>query len=454
MAHGFQLSQFLTALNLIRHTLTPVHLGQIVAGVSTDSRSLQTGEVFLALTGERFDGHSFVPQALAKGAIAAIVTPQFLAHVQDPAPPLIVVQDTGEAYQAIAHWWRQRFAIPVIGITGSVGKTTTKEMIAAMLSTQGPVLKTQGNDNNEVGVPKTVLGLNEDHRYAVIEMAMRGPNQIAPLSRIARPDIGVITNVGTAHIGLLGSEAAIAQAKCELLAAMPKTSVAILNQDNPRLVATAAGVWQGKTITYGLEGGDIQGALISPDTLQVGQLRLPLPLPGRHNALNYLAALAVAKALSIDWATLPRPLPLELPSGRAQRHRLAGDILILDETYNAGLESMTAALELLAQTPGQRHIAILGTMKELGNRSLDLHHQVGMVVRRLQLDNLFILADPDEADAMAQGAQPIPTQCFSDSDTLTRHLQQRIQPGDRLLFKASRAVALDRIVDSLCSPQG
>jgi UDP-N-acetylmuramoyl-tripeptide--D-alanyl-D-alanine ligase len=433
----------------------------VATGITTDSRSVQPGEVFLALRGEQFNGHAFVKAAMQQGAIAAIVDRHALEnrdlenHALEQSlttasrPPLLVVKDTLAAYQAIARWWRDQFTIPVIAITGSVGKTTTKELIAAVLSTQGRVLKSQANYNNEIGVPKTLLQLGQEHDYAVVEMGMRGSGEIALLSQIARPDIAVITNTGTAHIGRLGSEQAIAHAKCELLAEMPTTGTAIINHDSALLIKTAAQVWQGKTITFGLEGGDLQGQLLDPQTLQVAETCFPVPLPGRHNALNYLAALTVAKVLRVSWLPLTKGLTLELPQGRAQRYDLPNDITILDETYNAGVESMTAALQLLAQTSGTRHIAVLGTMKELGDRSVDLHYRVGTLVKQLNLSQLLLLAEEPEAEAMAAGAKPVPTENFSSHSAIVERLKNLIQPGDRLLFKASRAVELDRVVDQL-----
>jgi UDP-N-acetylmuramoyl-tripeptide--D-alanyl-D-alanine ligase len=444
MACSVPLSQLVELLKAQPLHLSETALQSIAIGISTDSRHIQAGEVFLALSGENFDGHGFVAGAIEKGAIAAIVE-----HAPEDAAglPLLVVEDTLKAYQAIGRWWRDQFAIPVIAITGSVGKTTTKELIAAVLGTQGKVLKTQANYNNEIGVPKTLLELDNTHNYAVIEMGMRGTGEIALLSQIARPDIAVITNVGTAHIGRLGSEQAIANAKCELLQEMPLTGVAVLNQDNARLMETARRVWQGKTVTYGLEGGDLQGKLIDAQTLLVKGIELPLPLPGQHNALNYLAALAVAQLLNVDWTPLQAGLTIELPQGRARRYELPNDIVILDETYNAGLESMAAALHLLAATPGKRRIAVLGTMKELGDRSPEFHYQVGKLVHQLKLDQLLILADPAEEQAMLEGAAPLTAEPFTHHDELVRRLKEIVQPGDRLLFKASRAVGLDRVVD-------
>jgi UDP-N-acetylmuramoyl-tripeptide--D-alanyl-D-alanine ligase len=449
MSFGASLAQLVEVLDAEPLHLAEPDLAKIAIGITTDSRHLGAGELFLALRGEQFDGHAFVEVALQQGAIAAVVDRNSsTSGLEDIKAPLLVVEDTLVAYQAIARWWRDQFTIPVIAVTGSVGKTTTKELIAAVLATQGQVLKTQANYNNEIGVPKTLLQLGQEHDYAVIEMGMRGSGEIALLTQIARPDIAVITNVGTAHIERLGSEQAIARAKCELLAEMPSTSIAILNHDNARLIQTAEQIWQGKTVTFGLDGGDIQGTLLDSQ-IQVAETAFPLPLPGRHNALNYLAALAVAQVLQVNWAPLIQGLTLELPKGRAQRYNLPNDIVILDETYNAGIESMTAALHLLAQTPGQRHIAVLGTMKELGDRSVDLHHQVGTVVQQLHLDHLLILAEAAEAEAIAAGAKPVPVEKFLSHTALLERLKSLVEPGDRLLFKASRAVALDQVVDPI-----
>ncbi|WP_448570769.1 UDP-N-acetylmuramoyl-tripeptide--D-alanyl-D-alanine ligase [Trichothermofontia sp.] len=426
-----------------------------IKGISTDSRSLQPGELFVALKGKTFDGHQFIPLAQERGAVAIIVDAAVnLPPLPQPQVPLLRVKDTLIAYQTLAQWWRMHWQIPVIAVTGSVGKTTTKELIAAVLRTIGTpphreVLKSQANYNNEIGVPKTLLQMGPEHAYAVIEMGMRGRGEIARLGEIARPDVGVITNVGTAHIERLGSEQAIAEAKCELLSTLPPTGIAILNADNPRLMATAATVWSGTVFSYGLTAGNFRAELTPAHTLKWQGLEFPVPLPGQHQALNYLAALAVAHALGLDLAPLQAGISVELPGGRGRRYCLEPDIVLLDETYNAGVESMTAALHLLAQTPGQRRIAVLGTMRELGEWSVPLHRQVGQVVQRLNLDHLLILADPPEAAALAEGAAPLVAEAFPDASALLARLQALIQPGDRLLFKASRAVALDQVVDQV-----
>jgi UDP-N-acetylmuramoyl-tripeptide--D-alanyl-D-alanine ligase len=386
-----------------------------------------------------------VPTAIARGAIAAIVDSAY----ENPGFPVLQVQDTLKAYQQIGRWWRDRFDIPVIGVTGSVGKTTTKELIAAVLGTKKAVHKTYGNFNNEIGVPKTLLELSTEHDYAVIEMAMRGRGQIAELTQIAHPTIGVITNVGTAHIELLGSEEAIAEAKCELLAEMPADSVAVLNYDNPLLMATAAKVWTGEVITYGFSGGDVSGVLIDNETVEVAGMQIPLPLPGSHNASNFLAALAVAKVLGIDWGSLKAGVSVDMPTGRSQRFNLPNDVVILDETYNAAPEAMLAALQLLADTPGKRKIAVLGAMKELGERSQQLHQRVGETVQKLNLDGLLVLVDGEDAETIAKSADGIPSECFATHGELVARLKTFVQPGDLLLFKAAHSVGLDRVVNQL-----
>ena len=439
----FSLSQVSEILNTKPLCTAEFKLNTSVLGIATDTRTISPREIFIALSGENFDGHNFVNNAVDRGAIAVIVSRQLDVDV-----PQFIVEDTLEAYQQIACWWRDRFDIPVIGITGSVGKTSTKELISAVLSTKGKVLKTEANFNNEIGVPKTLLQITPEHDYAVIEMAMRSAGEIALLTDITRPTIGVITNVGTAHIGRLGSREAIANAKCELLAQMPQSSTAILNYDNSLLLSTAKLVWQGKTITYGLTGGDISGA-IEGDTIKVLGHSFPLPLSGEHNASNYLAALAVAKELGLDLDPLIAGLEVELPKGRSRRYDLADDIVVLDETYNAGLESMLAALQMLEQTPGKRHIAVLGTMKELGEYSPQLHRQVGEKAQELNLDMLLVLADETATVEIANGAKEIDAECFSDRATLTDKLKEVMRPGDRILCKASNSVGLNKVVEEL-----
>ena len=441
------LHSLISVLSATPKALTDLDAKDSVAtGLTTDTRAVNKGDIFLALVGETFDGHDFVEAAVEKGAITTIVKKGVLPA--DSPLPRLEVEDTLVAYQQIGNWWRRQNPIPVIAITGSVGKTTTKELLAAALSKFGLVLKTQANYNNEIGVPKTLLGLTLEHDYAVVEMGMRGLEEIALLSQIAEPTVALITNVGTAHIGRLGSREAIATAKCELLRELPKESTAVLNHDNALLISTAAEVWSGRQITYGLEGGDVQGT-IEGDQLVVEGVKIPMPLPGEHNALNLLGAIATLKALNLDWKKLAAGFTVSMPAGRSQVHKLPGDIQLLDETYNAGVEAMAAALKLLSEQPGNRHIAVLGTMKELGEQSVALHRQIGETVSQLGIDQLLILADPDEAQAMAAGAQTVPSELFTSHEELSSRIKQMMKEGDRILFKASRSVEMDKVVDQL-----
>ena len=425
-----------------------------IRGVISDSRKLESGQLFVALTGENFDGHGFVATAIAQGAVAAIVSHEWASSEAAKGLPILAVNDTLVAYQDLARWWRSQFQRPVVSVTGSVGKTTTKEIIASMLACyvapDKQVHKSQANHNNDIGVAQTLLAIApEQHDFVVVEMGMRGLGEIARLAKTALPTVSVITNVGTAHIGRLGSREAIAEAKCELLAETPANGIAILNADNPVLLEAASKVWQGKTITYGLGIGDVNGEVID-DKLHVEDLTWDLPLPGRHNALNFLAGLAVLKALNLDWQqTLQGIGKLDLPFGRAQLYELPQDVSILDETYNASPEGMLAALRQLADMPAKRHWAVLGTMKELGEMSTQLHNQVGEAISKLGIEGAIILAD-GEADAILAGANgslkyAIACQSYED---ITQTLLQKVESGDRILFKASRSVGMDQVVEA------
>ncbi|MBF2099238.1 MAG: UDP-N-acetylmuramoyl-tripeptide--D-alanyl-D-alanine ligase [Gloeomargaritaceae cyanobacterium C42_A2020_066] len=442
MSPGFSLGQLICTLGGVPQNLPWDSLGRPVGAISTDSRHLNPGDGFVALRGETWDGHQFVAGAIERGAGVAIVDHQ--ANLPDTLP-LIRVADTLTAYQTLGQAWRRRFAIPVIAVTGSAGKTTMKELLAAVLGTQGRVLKTQENENNDIGVPKTLLQLRPDHAFAVIEMGMRARGEIQRLARLAQPTVGVITNTGTAHIGRLGSREAIAQAKCELFAHLGWGDIAVYNWDSPLLRQLAPQVTAGRTLSYGLTGGDVVGTVTATD-LRVGDWILPLPLPGEHNAVNYLGALGVAQTLGVDWTPLTQGLPVELPAGRSRRLTVGDSITLLDETYNASPEAVIAALKLLKSTAGRRRIPVLGAMRELGDSAVSLHQQVGEQVAALAFDQVVVLGDDPEVVALAAAAHPVPTERFTDPAALTAYLVATLEPGDTLLFKASRSIGLDRIV--------
>lgn len=407
----------------------------------TDSRQLQAGDVFVALRGERFDGHEFIPQALALGAIAVISD-------QPVAGSHFRVADTLAAYQQIAKGWRAQFPIPVVAITGSAGKTSSKEMLATALSRYGTVLKSHANHNNDIGVAQTLLRMRAEHQFVVLEMAMRGPGEIRRLAQMAQPTHALITHIGTAHIGRLGSRAAIAAAKCELLQELGQ-GVALLNGEDPLLLTTAARVWSGQTLTYGLDRGDFRGEWDPlAQTVTLKGLTLPVPLPGRHHALNWMGVLATLLSLGLDLERLQEPL--ELPAGlegRNQRLKLPGDVEILDETYNASPEAMIAALHLLAQTPGRRRWAILGPMRELGDHAPQLYAEVGRAAAPLGLDRVLLLDPEGEMQSLLDQQPAAHTERFGDMSALLEVLRQQVQAGDRLLFKAARAVELEKVLN-------
>lgn len=411
-----------------------------IRAICTDSRQLQPGSVFVALRGERFDGHNFIPQALARGAVAVI-------SQRPVAGPHFQVSDTLAAYQRIARGWREQFPPSVVAITGSAGKTTTKEMLAAALSRYGTVLKSEANHNNDIGVAQTLLQMRPEHQFVVLEMAMRGPGEIRRLAQMAQPTHALITHIGTAHIGRLGSRAAIAAAKCELLQELGQ-GVALLNGEDPLLLSTAASLWSGQTLTYGLDRGDLRGEWDpQAQTVTVEGLTLPVPLPGRHHALNWMGVLAALRSLGLDWERLREPiaLPTHL-EGRNRHLKLAGDVEIWDETYNASPEAMIAALHLLAQTPGKRRWAILGPMRELGEHAPQLYAEVGRAAAPLGLDRVLLLDPEGEMQPLLDQKPAAQAERCEEVSELLEVLLHQVQAGDRLLFKAARAVELERVL--------
>ena len=437
-------------------------------GVSTDSRGNLDGALFVPLVGERFDGHRFLAEALAAGAAACLVQRGRLAEegvaelVASGGRPIWLVDDNLVAYQQLALLWRRRLGLPLVAVTGSAGKTTTRELIKAALAPLGPVVASSGNENNDVGAPLTLLKANEATAALVVEMGMRGLGEIDRLTRCAEPDVAVITNIGTAHIGRLGSREAIGQAKCEITAGLGPDGVLVIPAGDPLLELSLARVWGGRVVRVALEdelagfpagtpAADLVGRLEAGRLHLVGGPSLRLPLEGRHNARNLLLAVAVAQELGVPAMALV-DLAVELPGGRARRWNLGG-VELLDETYNASPEAVLAALDLLAATAsaaGGRRYAVLGTMLELGERSQELHRQVATRARELGLDGLLIVASGEEAQAMEAAATGMPRlQRAASPEAAADVLLGWLQPGDRVLLKASRGVALERAIPLL-----
>ena len=423
------------------------HRGLTFADVSTDTRMLASGDLFVALANAASDGHRFLAQAVERGAAALVVSAECVA----PSGVAVVrVPDTEIAYGQIARAWREKFNVPIIDVTGSVGKTTVKEMLAATLSPLGPVLKTQASQNNETGVPKTLLQLTEAHRAAVIEMGMRGAGQIAYLAGIACPTVGVITRIAENHIELLGSLDAIAAAKGELLEALPADGIAILNADDPyfeRLrVRTSA-----RIVTYGLEtqGADFHAEDVTRTdggwlfTVQGAPVRLASA--SRHDVANALAAVAVAVSVGVPVRAAAKSLSAYAPAPmRMEIVRTAWGGIILNDAYNAAPASVRSALATLAQQPATRRIAFLGDMKELGAHSAQAHHTLGDVIHELGgLDALFTVGE-------LAGLIPGATDAFADSDTAASAARlMDWHAGDVVLVKGSRAMRMESIAAAL-----
>ena len=424
-----------------------------VGPICTDSRRLAGGELFVPLVGERFDGHGFLPQALACGVQAALVQHD---HAGDVPAGLLhwLVDDTLVAYQQLALLHRRQLAAPVVAVTGSAGKTTTRELIRSALHPLGPVIASSGNENNDIGVPLTLLKAGAADRAVVVEMGMRGLGEIDRLSRIAEPDVAVITNIGTAHIGRLGSREAIATAKCEITSQLKAGGLLVIPAGDPLLEQAVQAVWSDRVVRVALEGdsgfaqADLQGSVDEAQgVLRLNGACISLPLAGRHNARNLLLALAVALELGVPLPALLQ-LEVDVPGGRNRRLQLGG-LTLLDETYNASPEAVLAALELLAGQPGRR-FAVLGTMLELGEQSLALHRQVAARAAALGLDGLVVVAGGPEAQAMAEAAAALPRLAVvAEPQQAAAPLADWLQSGDVLLLKASRGVALEQLIPLL-----
>ena len=424
----------------------------LVGRVCTDSRQLQAGDFFVPLVGERFDGHHFLAQLPEHKVQAAVVSRSWT----EPLPSGLLhwrVDDTLLAYQQLALLHRRALAKPLVAVTGSAGKTTTRELIRAALAPLGAIQASEGNNNNDVGVPLTVLGATAADAALVIEMGMRGPGEIERLSRCTEPDLAVITNIGTAHIGRLGSREAIAAAKCEITAGLHPKGTVVIPAGDPLLESALAAVWSGRVLRVRLaDDPEVESDLVGDvtgDQLLIGADRLPLQLEGRHNARNLLLAVAVADQLGVSRKAL-QAMQVTVPGGRNRRLQQGG-LTLLDETYNASPEAVLAALDLLAAQPGRR-FAVLGTMLELGERSLELHQEVAARAVQLGLDGLVLVDGGAEGKAMAEVAAPLPhLQLVSHPEDAAAPLAAWLNSGDVLLLKASRGVALERLIPLLPS---
>ena len=417
----------------------------VVETIVTDSRKVHYGTLFAALPGSNVDGHDFAGSAVKLGAAALLVNRRLSLDI-----PQLVVADVLLALGKLAAMLRQRIDPVVVGITGSNGKTTVKEMVASILRLEADVLATSGNFNNELGVPLSLFGLEPRHRYAVLEMGASKSGDIAYLAGIAKPDISLITNIGPAHLHGFGSEEGVARAKGEIFAALPAGGTAIINADEPWSDLWAEMNSAAHSLTFGSQpGSDVQllenqgqPRIFTPG----GEFELRLSLPGRHNLINATAAAAVALALGVDLSKIQQGLESVKPMpGRLNLIRTNAGWSILDDTYNANPASLYSALQVLSGAQGTPWL-VLGDMKELGKGSRKMHWEVGEAAKAMGVGQLFTIGEMSSftAQAFGEGAEH-----FEDRDELAAALCSRLRPGVICLVKGSRSMGMEAIVEAI-----
>jgi len=419
-----------------------------VKSISTDSRAIEKASLFVAIRGERFDGNQFIDTAFEKGASVVLgndetTVPEGCAYIK--------TEDSILALGRLAAWHRQKFNIPVVGITGSVGKTTTKEMIAAVLSTAFNTCKTAGNFNNHIGLPLTVLGLSEKHTAAVIEMGMSAKGEISYLTQIAKPTVAVITNVGLSHIENLGSQENIRDAKLEIAEGLPKGGTLFVNGDDPLLKdVSCEGV---QVVRFGFENQDceILGTITSEDTFTVDDTAFFVPVAGKHNLYNALAAYSIGKACGICAEKAKAGILSYKPDGiRQSEKEIRPGITVICDYYNASPASMEVALQMLARGEAKRRIAVLGDMLELGEIGERCHREVGEKAASLGTD-VVLCVGPLSAYAAesAQKSGVKTVKCFANNQELSSYLSSILKTGDRVLIKGSHGMKMEEIFEKI-----
>lgn len=435
---------------------------QTFTDIVTDTRKIADGVLFLAFKGERFNGEDFAAEALKKGAAGVMVSlacePEKLAACKGT---VLQVGDTLAAYQQLAKSWRMKFPkLPMVAITGSNGKTTTKDLTAAVLSARGPVLKTQANFNNEIGLPLTLLGLRPEHTAAVVEIGMRGFHQIEAMAPLAQPQIGIVTNVGETHMELLGSLENIARAKSELVEAIPAGGTVILNADNAYVAGMRTKAKAGvRVLTFGIDkAADVRGSdIVTADgqtTFAVtyeGQTHsYTVAMVGRHNVYNSLAAIAAGFAEGLTPAEIHAGLGnLEATKMRFECQQVK-DWQVINDAYNASPMSMTAAINTLSELAKGRKIAVMGDMLELGSVSESAHRRVGEELAEHHFAAVITRGEMGRfiADGARDGGVPAVFACDSHEEAAAK-LHEILQPGDTILFKGSRGMQMEKIIDLL-----
>lgn len=422
-------------------------------GCSIDSRTVQQGNLFIAIQGERFDGHRFVRSAMDNGASAALVE----KDDAEQSLPLLIVHDSKQAMARLAGSWRSDFDIPLLAVTGSNGKTTVKEMINSILGLTASVLATRGNLNNDIGVPLTLFGLGKEHQYAVIEMGANHPGEIAWLSRLAKPTVALITQCAPAHLEGFGSMDGVARAKAEIYSGLVADGTAVVNADD-----AYAGFWRDiasayKQLSFGITNkADIYATDVFFDSATgntrfslntpAGTGAINLPLAGKHNVMNALAATACCTAVRIPFKDIRAGLE-SMPHVHGRMHMVTTSTgtRVFDDTYNANPASLHAGLQVLSAYPGKRWL-VLGDMGELGESSTDLHRQAGEIAREQGIERLYALGELSKyaVEAFGRGAKH-----FDQIEDLLMSLKPELSADITVLVKGSRFMAMDRIVKSL-----
>lgn len=423
----------------------PLPAGELTS-ITTDSRKIEPGSLFAAIPGTRVDGHDFIPQAAEKGA-ACVLCSRFV----DADVPQIGVSDTQAALRAVAAFYRSRFSIPFIGVTGSVGKTTAKEMIAAVLSQRFDTLKTEKNFNNELGVPLTLFQLREKHKVAVVEMGISGFGEMRRLTEMVRPDIGVFTVIGDAHLEFLGDRPGVLRAKGEMVEGIPENGVVIANGDDALLREHDFGR---RTVLFGMgENCAVRAVDVAADgtggmkcVITAGERRIEASIPAFGNHMIYAALIGAAVGMELGMRDRQIAAGIAAYETMGSRGRIVdtGWLTVIDDCYNANPTSVKSALESLVALPG-RHVAILGDMRELGERSGELHRQVGEYAAKL---GAHVVACGPEAEPVSAGAGG-DSVWYADLQALLRALPEHVRKGDAVLVKASRAMGFEAVVEAL-----
>ena len=428
-----------------------------VTGVSTDSRTIAAGEVFFALVGERFDGHQFLRQVAEAGAAAVVISDGAAATLlTDYQGPIIIVADTLKALGDLAASYRRTLDCVVIAITGSCGKTSAKEMLGQVLETKLKGHRPEASFNNFIGVPLTIFRSQPDDDYLVLELGTSAPGQMRRLCEIARPEVGVVTCVGPTHLEALGSIEGVAQEKEELVRAIGKAGLAVLNCDDPS-VAGMADVAQSPVCTFGVTDGDVLADQVTTDARGVGFLldsgtEVRLPVPGRHNVLNALAAVAVARHMGLGDETIAAALArYRPPKMRLVREELPGGLTLIDDAYNANPTSSLAALEVLCMQQAEgRCVLVQGDMLELGEQSRSLHGRLGEEIADSCVDLLVTVGTETKATSLAAGAKTgLVRLHFGDSRATAEEVVPLLAAGDVVLVKGSRGMALEHVVTAV-----